>query len=53
MQNLRGSLKKLLENNLVLNRGQIQAGAGEYRHKFLCASVGDEELPWDQDQEDW
>lgn len=43
------SLRNLLENNLFFNPGNDQAGEGKNLGNFFCATIDDEDLPWDQD----
>jgi len=39
----------LLENKLVLDNevGQDAAGSGKWKNYFLCATIEDDDLPWD------
>lgn len=46
-------LDKLLWCNLRFPVQQIQAGKGSYDGFFLCATVDNEELPWDLTETDW
>lgn len=45
MQSAMESLTLLLQNKLVLERGRVFAGEGEFRNGFLCATLEDDELP--------
>ena len=45
-------LNALLANNLVGDREAV-AGVGWYAESFLCATIDDEDLPWDQAEMDW
>jgi hypothetical protein len=46
-------LGPLMKNNLVLDRSGDGAGEGVHIDRFLCASIDDEDLPWDPKQTDW
>ncbi|KAF7917926.1 uncharacterized protein EAE98_009954 [Botrytis deweyae] len=46
------ALKEVLSGNLQLDSSAV-AGIGEYRNNFFCASLSDEELPWDTTETDW
>ncbi|KAI9642862.1 hypothetical protein NHQ30_008596 [Ciborinia camelliae] len=46
-------LSVAMRNNLILDRSKVGAGQGKFKEYFLCAEVTDEELPWDQEEEDW
>ena len=43
----------LMDNNLMLERGNVTPGEGVFGDKFLCAVVSDDDLPWDVSQLDW
>lgn len=48
------SMQALLENKLMLDHaGGDGAGKGKYSGHFLCATVSDEELPWDINVKDY
>ncbi|EKD18166.1 uncharacterized protein L3040_007660 [Drepanopeziza brunnea f. sp. 'multigermtubi'] len=53
MESVMESLSMLLENKLVLERGSTCAGEHEFKHGFLCATLEDNELPWNLEEEDW
>ncbi|TEY34314.1 hypothetical protein BOTCAL_0638g00050 [Botryotinia calthae] len=44
--------EKLLSGKLQLNVSAV-AGKGLYENHFFCASLSDEELPWDTTEIDW
>jgi hypothetical protein len=46
-------LEPLMKNNLVLDRSGDGAGEGVHIDRFLCASIDDDDLPWDPKQTDW
>ncbi|KAF8848281.1 hypothetical protein BDZ45DRAFT_810907 [Acephala macrosclerotiorum] len=46
------SLQGLLDNKLTFAR-DARAGEGDFVDFFLCESLGYDELPWDQDEDDW
>ncbi|TVY51276.1 hypothetical protein LCER1_G005999 [Lachnellula cervina] len=51
---LKNLIKPLLKNNLKLDSRESQAGeSGAYKNYFLCASIEDEDLPWDLNKRDW
>lgn len=43
----------LLVSKLVFERDGLRPGKDLYDHHFLCATVEDDEIPWDQTQADW
>lgn len=50
---IESNLEEILKNNLVLGRNEIVAGTGAFKDYFLCASIEDEDLPWDLTEIDW
>ncbi|KAE8448673.1 hypothetical protein EG329_009099 [Mollisiaceae sp. DMI_Dod_QoI] len=42
----------LFKNNLIFDRSGLGAGEGPYQY-FLCASIKDEDLPWDPKEVDF
>jgi hypothetical protein len=45
-------LEPIFSNNLTLIR-DAEAGKGLFKNYFLCAEIGDEDLPWDINEEEW
>ncbi|KAF7945862.1 uncharacterized protein EAE97_004900 [Botrytis byssoidea] len=50
---LKSEIDPLLVNNLVLDRTNDGPGEGCYKHCFLCAEIGDKQIPWDSTAVDW
>jgi hypothetical protein len=49
----RENLDNLLRNRLVLNHCAYRAGDFLCYDHFLCATIADEDLPWDLTETDW
>ncbi|KAL3425289.1 hypothetical protein PVAG01_02080 [Phlyctema vagabunda] len=50
---LHSNLAMLCSSNLVLDKGPSLQPIGRIPEFFHCATIKDEDLPWDQDEEDW
>jgi hypothetical protein len=50
---LRVALDDLLENKLTFDRSAVAGGDYPFNEYFLCATVEDEDLPWDPTETDW
>lgn len=46
-------LDKMLNNELVFNHENAQAGMGDCFGMFFCATIDNEDLPWDVTQKQW
>lgn len=47
------ALEIVLENNLLYAGSEHEAGGERFPHYFFCATVDDNDLPWDRTQTDW
>jgi hypothetical protein len=55
-EDIRGELLPVLKNNLLYSKSELKAGSIEhpmYEDYFFCATVDDDDLPWDRSQTDW
>jgi len=50
---LKEALSAVLKNNLTYAGAGYEAGGEPYLGYFLCATVDDDDLPWDRTQTDW
>jgi hypothetical protein len=46
-------LDTVLENNLKFGGSKCLSGKEPFENYFLCATVDDDDLPWDRSQNDW
>jgi hypothetical protein len=51
--NINAALSDVLGNCFVYSGSGVEAGSEWYEAYFLCATVDDEDLPWDRNQTDW
>jgi len=47
------ALYTLLENNLKFGGSKALSGTEPFENHFLCATISDDDLPWDCTQTDW
>jgi hypothetical protein len=55
-EDIREELSPVLKNNLLYSGSELEAGSMEhsmYEEFFFCATVDDNDLPWDRSQTDW
>jgi hypothetical protein len=53
MSELEDKLRIILQNELVLDNSGCGPGEGGYESYVLCATIRDEDMPWDATQIDW
>ena len=46
-------LSAVLTNSLLYSGSEIEVGSEGHESYFLCATVDDDDLPWDRTQTDW
>jgi hypothetical protein len=47
------ALETVLKNNLLYAGSKHEAGGEHFPDYFFCATVDDDDLPWDRTQTDW
>jgi hypothetical protein len=50
---IESALKPVLENRLKFSGRDLLAGERPFEKHFLCATIDDDDLPWDRTQTDW
>lgn len=52
-ENIQAALSAVLENHLLYGGSEHKAGSDDYPDYFFCATVDDDDFPWDRTQTDW